>query len=41
MPQLKLAIIVCVLVADQKPGPTTMVGTVTPVDGRNLIFAVS
>src|SRR5471032_3262744 len=41
MPQLKLAICVCVIVADQKPAPVTIVGVFTPVDGLNLSLVVS
>src|SRR4051812_4976272 len=41
MPQEKLAICVCVMVADQKPAPGVMIGSFTPVDGLNLSLVVS
>ena len=41
MPQENEAICVCVMVADQKPAPGTIVGLLTPVDGLNLSFVVS
>src|SRR4051812_20832177 len=41
MPHEKLAICVCVMVADQKPAPGTMTGSLTPVEGLNFSFVVS